>query len=91
MIITYISFHVNAVSQFLNAPCDSHWYVVVQILRCIKGLPGKGLIDMDKGQANTIVHRNANWERDASDRRSTIGYCVFIGGDLILWKSKKQI
>lgn len=46
---------------------------------------------MDKGQANTIVHRNANWERDASDRRSTIGYCVFIGGDLILWKSKKQI
>lgn len=46
---------------------------------------------MDKGQANTIVHRNANWERDASDRISTIGYCVLIGGDLILRKSKKQI
>ena len=89
MIITYISFHVNAVSQFLNAPCDSHWYVVVQILRCIKGLPGKGLIDMNK--ANIIVHTNAIWERDASDRISTIGYCVLIGGDLILRKSKKQI
>ena len=24
------------------------------------------------------------------DRRSTIGYCTFIGGNLVTWRSKKQ-
>jgi len=39
-----ISFVVSVVSQFLNSPCDSHWNVVVRILRYIKGSPGKGLV-----------------------------------------------
>ena len=31
-----ISFPVSVVSQFLQSPCDSHWNVVVRILRYIK-------------------------------------------------------
>jgi hypothetical protein len=30
-----ITFAVSIVSQFLNAPCDSHWNAVIRILRYI--------------------------------------------------------
>ena len=35
-----ISFPVSVVSQFLQSPCDSHWDVVIRILRYIKSIPG---------------------------------------------------
>ncbi|GKV32721.1 hypothetical protein SLEP1_g41308 [Rubroshorea leprosula] len=31
-----------------------------------------------------------NWVGDSNDRKSTIGYCLFLGDSLISWRSKKQ-
>ena len=31
-----------------------------------------------------------DWARLKEDRRSTSGYCAFVGGNLVSWKSKKQ-
>ena len=85
-----ISFAVSVVSQFLQSPCDSHWDAVVRILRYIKGSPGKGLLYENKGHTQVIGYCDADWAGSPSDRRSTSGYCIFVGGNLISWKSKKQ-
>src|ERR1044072_6265331 len=85
-----ISFPVSVVSQFLNSPCESHWNAVVRILRYIKGSPGKELVYTDKGHTYVFGYADADWAGDVNDRRSTSGYCVLIGGNLISWKSKKQ-
>ncbi|PNX77125.1 retrovirus-related Pol polyprotein from transposon TNT 1-94 [Trifolium pratense] len=85
-----LAFPVSVISQFLNSPCDSHWNAVVRILRYIKGSPGKGLIYTDRGHTNILGYSDADWAGDAGDRKSTSGYCVLFGGNLISWKSKKQ-
>ncbi|XP_057989379.1 uncharacterized mitochondrial protein AtMg00810-like [Hevea brasiliensis] len=85
-----ISFAVSVVSQFLQAPCSSHWDAVIRILRYIKGAPGQGLLYEDRGHSQIIGYSDADWAGSPSDRRSTSGYCIMIGGNLISWKSKKQ-
>ncbi|GMP56109.1 hypothetical protein CsSME_00020702 [Camellia sinensis var. sinensis] len=70
-----ITYAVGVVSQFMHAPRQPHFVAVCRILQYLKRAPGRG---------------DADWAGNTTDRRSTSGYCTFVGGNLVTWRSKKQ-
>ena len=43
-----------------------------------------------QGHTRIECFSDADWVGSKFDRISTTGYCVFFGGNLVAWKSKKQ-
>ena len=85
-----IAYAVSVISQFMHAPRSSHLEAVHHILRYLKGSPGKGILFGRHGHLRVEAYTDADWAGSVTDRRSTSGYCTFVGGNLVSWRSKKQ-
>ena len=85
-----IGFSVSVVSQFMNDPTKEHMEAVNRILRYLKMTPGKGLYFRKNTRKDIEVFIDADWDRSITDRRSTSGYCTYVWGNLVTWRSKKQ-
>ena len=59
-------------------------------MRYLKGTPGHGVLF--ENHRNLEVHGfiDADWAGNPNDRKSTVGYFTFVGGNLVTWRSKKQ-
>ncbi|RVW56491.1 Retrovirus-related Pol polyprotein from transposon TNT 1-94 [Vitis vinifera] len=85
-----IGFSVSVVSQFMNNPTEKHMTAVIRILRHLKMTPGKGLFFQRTTNKEIEIFSDADWAGSVTDRRSTSGYCSFVWGNLVTWRSKKQ-
>jgi histone deacetylase 1/2 len=85
-----ISFAVNKVCQFLSKPTDVHWEAVKRILRYVKGTTATGLRFRKSASTLISVFTDADWAGCTDDRRSTGGFVVFFGPNLISWSARKQ-
>lgn len=87
-----IAYAVSCLSQFMHCPLKSHLDVALKVIRYLKGSPGKGL-NIEKSTSPVIelkAYSDADWARCVVTRKSVTGYCVFMCGCLVSWKSKKQ-
>ena len=85
-----IAYAVSVVSKFMHCPSEDHMDAVIQILCYLKSSPRKGLMFSKNNHLDIENYTDADWPGNISDRTSTSGYFTFIGGNLVIWRSKKQ-
>jgi histone deacetylase 1/2 len=85
-----IAFSVNKVCQFLHAPTTVHRAAVKRILRYIKQNTQLGL-NIHRSMSTLVsAFSDADWAGNVDDRKSTGGFAVFIGSNLVSWSARKQ-
>jgi histone deacetylase 1/2 len=87
-----LSFAINKVCQYLHAPSCTHWSAVKRILRYVKATLSDGLLLRRPTASSDLLSAfsDADWAGDSDDRRSTGGYAIFYGGNLVAWSARKQ-
>lgn len=86
-----ISYPVHVLSQFVSAPTHVHYSHLLRVLRYLRGTVSRRLFFPRSSSLQLRAYSDATWASDPSDRRSLSAYCVFLGGSLIAWKTKKQV
>lgn len=84
-----ISFAVNQICQFLHCPKTPHFQALKRLLRFIKGTVSYGLL-YKRSSSHITAFCDSDWVGSYDDRRSTTGFCFFLGSNLINWYVKKQ-
>ena len=82
-----VAYAIGVVSQFIHSPHESHMEAISRTFRT----PGKEILFQKTRNIELEAYSDADWAGSIVDRRSTYGYCTFLGGNLVKWRSKKQL
>lgn len=86
-----IAYAVGIVSQFMHRPQKTHMEAAFRIVRYLKGTYNYGVFFKNNNKNLCLQgYTDADWAGNQLDRKSTAGYFMFVGGNLVTWKSKKQ-
>ncbi|KAL5577180.1 hypothetical protein UlMin_018879 [Ulmus minor] len=85
-----IAFSVNKVCQFMHKPTEVHWKAVKRILRYLAGTINHGICFNATPNTTLTAFTDADYASSPDDRRSTGGFCVYLGDNLVSWSCSKQ-
>ncbi|XP_020258057.1 uncharacterized protein LOC109834445 [Asparagus officinalis] len=78
-----ISHAVGIVSQFVSASRSIHYATLLRILRYLRGTNTRSLLFPAISKLELCAYSDADWAGDPTIRKSTTGYCIFLGDFLI--------
>ncbi|MFS8010596.1 putative RNA-directed DNA polymerase [Helianthus anomalus] len=85
-----ISYAVQQVCLFMHEPREPHFAFMKHIFRYLQGTMDYGIRIVKCDSHDLIAYSDADWGGCPDSRRSTSGYCTFLGDNLISWSSKRQ-
>uniref|UniRef100_A0A8R7UH22 Reverse transcriptase Ty1/copia-type domain-containing protein n=1 Tax=Triticum urartu TaxID=4572 RepID=A0A8R7UH22_TRIUA len=84
-----ISYAVQQLCLVMHAPLDSHYQLLKRVLRYIWGTTHYGL-QLYRSSHDLLAYSDVDWAGCPDTRRSTSGFCVFLGANMVSWSSKRQ-
>ncbi|KAL0402445.1 UNVERIFIED_CONTAM: putative mitochondrial protein [Sesamum latifolium] len=85
-----VSHAAQQLSQYLQHPCQSHWDAAVHLVKYLKRNPATGLFFPFNNSLQLTAFCDVDWAGCLDTRRSSTGFCIFLGHIPISWKIKKQ-
>ncbi|GJY20515.1 ribonuclease H-like domain-containing protein [Tanacetum coccineum] len=85
-----ISYAVQQVYLHMHDPREPHLAALKRVLRYVHGTLAFGLQLYASITGSLVAYTDADWASCLTTRRSTSGYCVFLGDNLLLWSAKRQ-
>jgi len=83
-----ISYVLQQICLHMHAPTNEHMSALKRIIRYLQGTLSHGLHLYKSTIDRLISYTDADWGGCPDTRRSTSGYCVFLGDNMISWSSK---
>jgi hypothetical protein len=78
-----IAYAVQQICLLMHDPREPHLTAMKRILRYLRGTPDFGLLLRRSSSSNLVVYTDADWAGCPDTRRSTSGYAVFLGDNLV--------
>ncbi|CAM8972838.1 unnamed protein product [Rhodiola kirilowii] len=85
-----IAHAIGVCARYQANPKESHLMNVKRIIKYVCGTVDYGLWYTKDTNSCLVGYCDADWARNAEDRKSTSGGCFFLGNNLVSWFSKKQ-
>nr|GEW85150.1 ribonuclease H-like domain-containing protein [Tanacetum cinerariifolium] len=74
----------------MHDPREPHFLALKRILRYVFCTLDYGLQLFSSSTTDLVAYSDADWVGCPTTRRSTSGYCVFLGHNLLSWSAKRQ-
>ncbi|GJT81671.1 ribonuclease H-like domain-containing protein [Tanacetum coccineum] len=87
--ITDPTLYCSLLCLYMHDPREPHLNAMKCVLRYLRGTIDLGLQLLRSTTSQLIAYSDADWAGCPATRRSTSGYCVFLGDNLLMWSSKR--
>jgi histone deacetylase 1/2 len=85
-----IAYTVQQICLHMHDPRECHNSLIKRALRYLRGSTNLGLWLSASSSLSLRAYTDADWAGCPDTRRSTSGFCVYLGDSLVSWSSKRQ-
>nr|GEU76190.1 ribonuclease H-like domain-containing protein [Tanacetum cinerariifolium] len=85
-----LSYAVQRLCLYMHDPREPYLNAMKHVLCYLRGTTDLALQLFRSTTSHLIGYSDADWACCPATRRSTSGYCVFLGDNLLTWSSKRQ-